>query len=156
MQQRVKRVIVGALEDVESVEVVEGKRLQRLGVDAIIRYANGDYSHLQYKVRFVDYDDLALEFERRGYGFSRPGWINERSDVNWLLYMMPSRAMLINWTELLKAWNEYGESWRMRFGIKTSWTDGYYEQFESLFCPVPIEVLNQHIDVTIVESQETR
>ena len=156
VQQKVKGIVNAVFEDVESVEVVDDDKLQRLGVDAVIRYANGEYSHLQYKVRFVDYDDVALEFERRGYGFQRPGWINEeKSDVDYLLYMMPGRSLLVNWQSLLQIWSEKGEEWKRINGVKTSWTDGFFEEFESLFTPVPITELERHIDVTtIVESQE--
>lgn len=127
---------------------VTGKsQAQLLGIDRVITLASGKTLYIDEKKRREVYPDILIEFvsvDRTG----APGWIEKDLQIDYLAYaFMPSKQVyLFPWEMLRRAWGNYGNTWKSRYGIIRAANNGY----NTLSVAVPIDKLRAAVSTACV------
>jgi len=128
-----------AFPDYVMVEIIEDQTRQKLGLDKRFTNARGRQLHVDEKLRWGDWRDVALEFwsdvERQD-----PGWVCNRTLKNdHFVYAVAGLGVAYFWprVELQAAWAINGANWRDNF--KT--IEGVNVRHRSQCCCVSVDVL---------------
>ena len=111
---------------------------QRQGIDRSIILANSKQITVDEKIRFRDYNDIALEYwSKRERG--QWGWVCKPLMCDFICYAFAptGRAYLLPVPQLQQAWDVHGGEWCDRFGSIDAPNKGY----TSVSCAVPVPVL---------------
>lgn len=120
---------------------------QRGGIDRLIVLASGKQVLVDEKVRYKEYDDIALE-----YWSSRerkiPGWVAKDLACDYIAYAFVNsqRCYLLPFLQLRKAWAEHHRQWVGRFPKVEAANDGY----TTVSVAVPIDTLMRAIQSTLL------
>lgn len=109
---------------------------QRAGIDRSIVMPNAKQILVDEKVRFGDWDDIALEhwsnYERRV-----PGWVCKPLRADYIAYAFAKKGKcyLLPVPQLQQAWERHGDRWRTTHRERSSPNVGYTTKF----VPVPVD-----------------
>lgn len=111
---------------------------QRAGIDRSVVLANSKQILIDEKVRWKDYDDIALEYwsdrDRR-----IPGWVCKPLRADFICYAIApvGRAYLLPVPQLQQAWQRHGEQWASAYRD----CEARNRNYVTVSCPVPVGVL---------------
>ena len=136
-----------AFVDLERTELCNDLTLQRKGVDRFVYLKSGHVLTIDEKSRRKAYPDIALEFLSNDKTGS-PGWINKQLVIDYLAYaFIPTGDVyLFPWEMLRRAWVEFGEIWKMTYGV----IEAHNPDYNTLSVPVPIKVLRATVSTAAI------
>lgn len=113
--------------DGQQFNVITDHERQRRGHDIEFNQG-GKRVIVQVKERRKDYGDFCIEY-RHDYidGFREVGWIEKyrHNGPDYILYIAPNLAWLIDYRTLLAAWLENREDWIGKYDLSPSDNGGY-------------------------------
>jgi len=120
----------------DRIEVVTDLDRQKLGIDKVLWFANGDKVTIDEKRRRTDWGDVLLElwsnYERRTWG-----WLFTMHSDYIVYIVVPSKTVLLLPVLLLRcAWKCNGKRWRKIYPIKDAYNPGY--KTRNIFIPTQI------------------
>jgi len=88
---------------------------QRGGIDRVLTLGSGKTLTVDEKVRYKDYNDVALEYWsvwRNGKGVT-PGWVAKDLACDYIAYawVPTERCLLLPFQELRRAWKKHAREW---------------------------------------------
>ena len=115
---------------------------QKQGIDRIIRFRNQDTITIDEKVRYKEYNDIALEhwssFEDKVLG-----WCLKPLDCDYILYVFwqSCRYYLMPFPELRRLFEENFDIWRKQFTVLSTKNQGTNINYTTISICVPIDLL---------------
>jgi hypothetical protein len=115
---------------------------QAAGIDRSITLENSKQVLIDEKVRFKDYDDIAIEHtsnDRTG----APGWAVKAIRADYIAYLIAprGRCYMLPVLQLQAAWARHSETWTQQYRQIRAHNNGY----DTISCPLPVVVLMQAI-----------
>ena len=118
------------------------RELQKSGIDRVIKLSNGKLINVDEKVRYKEYNDIALEhwssFEDKVLG-----WCLKPLDCDYILYVFwqSCRYYLIPFPELRRLFEENFDIWRKQYTVLKTRNRGTNSDYTTISICVPIDLL---------------
>lgn len=91
---------------------------QKQGKDVVLELPEDKKVKLQFKARTRDYGDLLIEYRHDLHnGNFVKGWIEKKSDVDFLLYCVPRKVYRVNYQRLYSVWESHKEEWISKYDV---------------------------------------
>lgn len=132
-------------------EICTDTTRQRQGIDRVLTLSNGRTVNVDEKKRAQEYGDILLEYVS-ALEYKTPGWIEKDLAIDYLAYafMRSHRCYLFPWPMLHRAWVQYGQAWKDKYGKVTAKTKTGGSTYQTLSVPVPIAILRQAVSTAAV------
>ncbi len=141
-----------AFPNLQHLELCDDLTKQKQGVDRVLYLSNGNVLYVDEKKRGRIYSDILLEVlsnEER----NTPGWIEKDLTMDYLAYgFLPNkRCYLFPWPILRRAWLQFGDTWKRKYGVRRSSTQvGFTGIYHTVNVPVPIDVLQRAVTTAAI------
>lgn len=121
---------------------------QRRGIDRVILLTNGELVRIDEKKRERTWNDFLLEYisvDRTG----APGWIEKELAIDYLAYafMDTRKVYLLDWKSLRRAWQCYGDTWKLRYPTRKARNYNYTTLSVAVPIPVVLSAMSEYIQV---------
>ncbi|MBU1692898.1 MAG: hypothetical protein KKC51_02930 [Verrucomicrobia bacterium] len=129
----------------------ESEWAQKGGADVLITLNSSKTVFVDVKLRTYSYEDIGLEYISNSKT-GAPGWIEKSLLTDYLAYAFaPTKTLyMFPFLQLQKAWLQNKDKWIERYGCVVGNTCSDGGTYQSLLCPVPVEVLKLAIGASLI------